>query len=339
MPYFTIALLTLSTNLAAMELGPTLKRAPVAELFEDDAEEFLKLLTNPGDAPGRGEAEAKVVFSGSKSIKISEYQRFHRKIPGWDFTICEKPKPGEFRYLRIAWKSEGANCMMLQLHDATDWNIRYTAGANPYGWATRFVSDRTPKAWRVVTIDLFKDFGDRKLTGIAFTIHSGVGYFDHVYLGRSIDDLDRIDANKLTRKKIALAEKELAQLWQDMAAEDAAVQYRAFWTLAAGREASAAFLKSKLTPSKAADAELKEWIGKLGAGSFVEREKATTELRKRLDAALPLLEAELNTTKSLEARRRIEMLIGESPTRDADKVRRVLARRILSYQMALQHEH
>ena len=118
----------------------------------------------------------------------------------------------------------------------------------------------------------------------------------------------------MTRKKIALAEKELTQLWQDLVAEDAAVQYRAFWTMVGGREASAAFLKNELTPVRVGDAEMKEWIGKLGAGSFVEREKATAELRKRLEAALPLLEAELKTTKSLEARRRIEMLIAESPT-------------------------
>src|SRR5262245_25496208 len=108
------------------------KRGPVAELFEDDADGLLKVLTNPGDGPGKGEADESVVFSGKRSIKITEYQRFQRRVPGWDFAIRERPAAGQYRYLRFAWKSQGATSMMLQLHDSTDWHIRYTAGPNPY---------------------------------------------------------------------------------------------------------------------------------------------------------------------------------------------------------------
>src|SRR5258706_3537139 len=122
--------------------GPPAK--DVVELFEDDIDGILKVLTNPGDAPGQGQAEGPGAFSGKTCLKVTEYQKFNRQMPGWNYAIREKPKPGEFRYLRIAWKSEGANCLMLQLHDATDWHIRYTAGPNPYGWQTRFVGPKAP---------------------------------------------------------------------------------------------------------------------------------------------------------------------------------------------------
>ena len=308
------------------------KHPVVAELFEDDAEGLLKLLMNTGDGPGKGDPEATVVFSGTKSLKVSEYQRFERRIPGWNYAIREKPNAGEYRYLRLAWKADGANCLMLQLHDATDWHIRYTAGANPYGWMTRFVADKAPGVWTLVTIDLFKDFGERTLTGIAFTISGGPGYFDHVYLGRTIADLDRIDANGLADKKLVLEKQELERLWRDLTAEDAAVKYRAFWTLVGGGKGSAAFLKGKMAPVAATDAEakqLREWIRNLDSEIFAVREKATAELKKRVEAAASILEAELAGNPSPETRRRIETLIAGVPGRDGDRLRREQAQRVL----------
>jgi hypothetical protein len=308
--------------------------AGVVQLFEDDAEGILKLLTNAGDGPGQGEPDGKNVFSGSTSLKVTQYQRFHRTLPNWKHVIREAPKAGEYRYLRFAWKSGGATTLMLQLHDATDWHIRYTAGPNVFGWQTRFVADKAPAEWTLVTIDLFKDFGDRTLTGIAFTINGGAGNFDHVYLGRTIDDLDRIDANGLAKKMIAFEKKELDQHWLDLMNTDAARQYRAFWTLVAGREASAAYLKAKLSPPKAKDAENKQihdWIRSLNSNNFVQREKATAELKKRLNTVLPILEAELAGTPPAEVRRRIEALIAQLPARDTERQRRIVATRVLDY--------
>lgn len=326
-----ISFVTFIVNPAREPDGAVPPRA-VVELFEDDAEGLLKLLTNPGDGPGRGEPEAKIVFSGKTSLKISEYQRFQRRLPGWDFAIREKPKPGEYRFLRLAWKSAGANCMMLQLHDATDWHLRYTAGANPYGWQTRFVADKAPATWSVVTIDLFKDFGDRTLTGIAFTIHGGAGYFDHVYLGRTVEDLDRIDATELSAKKLQLEKQDLDRLWDDLVADDAAKQYLAFWTLAAGGERSTAYLKNKLAPAKPNDAEGQQilgWIKNLSADKFSVRQKAVAELKTRLAVAAPLLEAELARPIEPEARRRIERLLADLPDRNRERTRREKAEQVL----------
>ena len=313
---------------------PKPKVGPVATLFEDDAEALLNLLTNPGDGAGKGEAEGVVVFSGKKSLKITHYQRFHRTLPGWDFPIREKPKAHEYRYLRFAWKAGGSNCLMLQLHDTLDWHIRYTAGANPYGWATRFVSDKAPGDWQLVTIDLFKDFGERNLTGIAFTINGGAGYFDHVYLGRTVEDLDRIDASGLAGKRLDLKAEELNRLWDELVAADAAVAYRAFWRLVAGREASVAYLKRKLAldPVPGAEGqEVREWIRMLDAESSRVREKATAELKKKLDVAAPMLEAELARSPSAEVRWRIEKLLAGRGGEDRDRQRREKARRVLQF--------
>ena len=223
---------------------------------------------------------------------------------------------------------------MLQLHDAMDWHIRYTAGPNPYGWQTRFVAPKAPAVWSLVTIDLFKDFGERDIKGIAFTIHGGAGYFDHVYLGRTVDALDRIDANGLAKKGTKLEQKQLERLWQELVDEDASKQYRAFWTLVGDRDGSAAFIKEKITPPAPDDADGKQiraWVRDLGSSTFLVRERATAELKKRLEAAAPILEAELAKTTAVETRRRLETLLAEVPSRERDLQRRETGRRILAY--------
>jgi len=56
------------------------------------------------------------------------------------------------------------------------------------------IADEPPRKWELVTRDLFKDFGPITITGINFSAMEGPGIanFDHVYLGRTIEDLDRI---------------------------------------------------------------------------------------------------------------------------------------------------
>src|SRR5262249_40862724 len=210
-------------------------------------------LTNPTGDPGEGHVETKVVYSGQRSIKIIPMQRFEPVIPGWKYTITEKPEPGEYRYLRFAWRADGAAGIMIQLHDDRDWNIRYTAGVNQFNWATKFVANQPPGKWTVVTQDLHKDFGERRITGIALTVFGGrAGYFDHIYLGRTVDDLDRIDATGVRAgKAVTPTAAELERLWAELAGADAAKAYLAFWTLAAAPRQSVPFLRQKLAPPAA----------------------------------------------------------------------------------------
>lgn len=165
----------------------------VAVVLEDNAAELLKVLTNPTGDPGEGHVEQTHRFSGREGIRIVPMQRFNNRIPGWAYPIREHPRAGEYRYLRFAWKAEGGTGIMLQLHDEKDWRIRYTAGRDMYGWGTKYVSDRTPQAWTVVTCDLYADHGVQTITGIALTnFDAPSAYFDHVYFARSIEELDTL---------------------------------------------------------------------------------------------------------------------------------------------------
>jgi putative heme-binding domain-containing protein len=157
----------------------------VATLFDDDA--GLVALLNEG----RGTARIRTGdrYSGSAALAIGPPQRFSAKIPGWEYRIREKPGPGEFRYLRLAWKSAGDG-VMIELADAGRWAgadkplRRYYSGANTTGWAGRQLSPRPPKEWTVVTCDLWKDCGDFTLTGIAPTAMGGEALFDEIELLR-----------------------------------------------------------------------------------------------------------------------------------------------------------
>lgn len=170
--------------------------AALYRVFEDEAG-FAAAL-NEGD--GQISPELVDRYSGNLALRISGVQRLRAKMPGWDFPINEKPGPGEFRYLRFAWKRQGGSSILLQLNADGKWgpmagtpgpSYRYEAGPgpNPLQAAAIKVDPHLPSDWVVVTRDLFADFGRFRLTGLALTAGPG-GYalFDHLYLARSLDD-------------------------------------------------------------------------------------------------------------------------------------------------------
>ena len=59
---------------------------------------------------------------------------------------------------------------------------RYHAGRNTTGWQSVEISPSPPREWTVVTRDLWKDFGDFTLTGIAPTAMGGDALFDRIEL-------------------------------------------------------------------------------------------------------------------------------------------------------------
>jgi hypothetical protein len=301
--------LSLSSAVSAAEPLP----AGVVCLLEDNAAELLPKLTNPGGDPGNGEVDKDIVFSGKNATKISVLQRYNNFIPGWSYRIVEKPKEGEYRYLRFAWKSDGLSGIMLQLHDDKNWNIRYTAGANKFGWESLTLSDKLPTDWAVVTIDLFKDFGEREIHGIALTTFDGLaGYFDHIYLSRTIEELDAIDATGLSGKgPLKLTDDEIELRCKQLSSSDDSLVYRAFWTLAAGGESAAAALRKKLGGDLAeVDAKrIATWIMQLDDDDFEVREQATKRLAENIELARKPVEEELSSTGSAEVRTRLESVL------------------------------
>jgi hypothetical protein len=308
--------------------------AGVLCLLEDNAAELLPKLTNPWGDPGEGHVEKDHVFSGDSAVKITILQRYCNLIPGWAYHITEKPKAGEYRYLRFAWKSDGLAGIMLQLHDDKDWHIRYTAGANTMGWASQTVAESPPGEWALVTIDLFKDFGEREIHGIALTTFDGpAGYFDHIYLGRTIEELDAIDATGLHDagpKKLTAEEIEMH--YKQLGSSDAALAYRSFWTLAAAGDSAQGLLAKKLGVEvvEVDAAKIASWLKQLDDDDFDVREQASAGLTAHLAAAKKQIEEELAKTTSAEARTRLETIL-KTPTRplgDAErleqKTRRIL---------------
>ena len=110
---------------------------PVAVLFEDQPQ-FLAMLTSGN---GKARLVTEGTFAGRASLGMTPLQREGVKIPNWNFVIREKPQPGEYRFLRLAWKKRGAGSVMIELASSGQWpdakvpKGRYVAGPNTTGWA------------------------------------------------------------------------------------------------------------------------------------------------------------------------------------------------------------
>lgn len=172
-------------------LGPA---APPSITLFDDNPRFADLLA---EGEGRARIVTEGAFAGRACLAVTPPQRWSLEIPGWRYTIAEKPGPGEFRYLRFAWKSRGGQGVMIELAADGQWPPgdrplrRYYAGKNTTGWAAVSVADRAPGEWVVVTRDLWKDFGAFTLTGIAPTAMGGEALFDKIELLRTLDGVSR----------------------------------------------------------------------------------------------------------------------------------------------------
>ena len=171
-------------------LGPS---APESVTLFDDDPQFVDLL-NEGTGTARIDQDAP--FVGKSSLRITPPQRFSPRIEGWEFRIRENPQPGEYRYLRFAWKSSDGKGIMLELADEGEWpgrfenRLRYLSGENSTHWDALVLSTDPPTQWTLVTRDLWKDFGDFTLTGMAPTAMGAEARFDGMKLLRSLESTD-----------------------------------------------------------------------------------------------------------------------------------------------------
>jgi hypothetical protein len=173
---------------------------PTLAIFEDD-EKFIGYLSKGG---GQITLETQEKFSGASAAKVTPDQRYNETVPNLNVKIRENPGPNEFRYLRFAWKKKGGAAICLQLNHDGAWGVggsgkpgakfRYHAGPGGecYG-ASLSVDEKLPDDFVVVTRDLFADFGEFTLTGIAFSPVDGeYALFDHLHLARAQADLDTL---------------------------------------------------------------------------------------------------------------------------------------------------
>lgn len=290
---------------------------PVVELLDENVDPFLAQLVQ-SDNDGTATREDRDTFAGVEAARVTPMQRYNAPIAGWNYRIVEKPaKAGEFRYLRFAWKKLGGTGIMVQLHEPVNpWAVRYYAGSNVHNWQpATSVAQKVPAQWEVVTRDLFKEHGAFTLTGVALTPFDGdAGLFDHVLLGRTVEDLDRATATATGRDKPTAVPtgKERDALWAELMGDDrtkAAAAQRAF--LQSAKE-HVAFVGEQLGKTAVAPDErdrVKQLIEDLDADAFDARDRATDELVKIGAPAVDAVRELARTTSSAEAKYRANLIL------------------------------
>jgi hypothetical protein len=180
-------------------------RPGLLPLFEEQAS-FAKSLTD-GEAAAAVENQDR--HAGLVCLKVTPSDKGAEKgghnLAGLPVEIRERPRLGQYRYVRFAWKKKGGTRICLQLgHDghfgpeedaSPSPTFRYDAGTGPVSYkAALRIATAKPSEWTVVTRDLYADFGKFTLTGLSFAAVDGdYALFDHIYLGRSMDDFQRIE--------------------------------------------------------------------------------------------------------------------------------------------------
>ncbi len=291
----------------------------VVELLDEGVEPLFAQLNNDGGGEaGTIAREDRDVFAGVEAVRVTPMQKYRNTLPGWDFKIVEKPaNAGEFRYLRFAWKKFGGTGIMIQLHgtDSSQWNHRFFAGRNSVGWSPATgVSDKLPAAWELVTRDLFKEFGSFTISGFALTAMDGnSALFDHMLLGRTIEDLDKATDTALGKAKPAgpLAGKERDALWADLIGLDAKKAAAALRLFLATAPEQVAFIRDRLSdlPDKDQAARIHKLVLDLDADNFDTRDKATEELVKIGSPAIDVMREMAKSAPNDEVRFRARVIL------------------------------
>ncbi len=117
-------------------------------------------------------------------------------------------------------------------------------------------------------------------------------------------------ATALPIKELSL--KERKRCWADLLGRDAAVAHAALWRLVDSPAGTVPFLRDHLRPAAPPKHKaIPKLIANLDSALFVERQKATAQLEALAQIAQPFLEKALGGNISLEARRRIEMILSK----------------------------
>ncbi|HJT34003.1 MAG TPA: hypothetical protein VJ783_18300 [Pirellulales bacterium] len=180
--------------------------------FEDDERLAADL---SGEAPLRLSRDSP--YSGASALALDHGERANPRLPRMRIPIRYQPGPGEYRFLRFAYRKRGGGRVGFQLaHDERFGpdapkarSFRYDAGLGPpcFGDAVRIHQAALAGQWLVATRDLYADFGDFDLTGLGLlSLDGGEAQFDHIYLARTLDDFRWVDdelAAESTARRLA----------------------------------------------------------------------------------------------------------------------------------------
>jgi outer membrane protein assembly factor BamB len=184
-------------------LGPSHPDAvagkPVAVLF-DENEADLRCLKRGGQL----EFRYTDAFAGGKCLEIKKEGMyapewrppFGHAMPNWDFEIAEKPGPGQYRYLRFAWKATSPETTALSLLVGRAWpggGVAVTVG--DLKWTEGMMAEtrlpgKPPTEWREETIDLWEVTRGKppRIQAMCLRAVGGGAMFDRVVLAREPTD-------------------------------------------------------------------------------------------------------------------------------------------------------
>jgi hypothetical protein len=173
----------------------------VFEAFEESPEFAGEL----SDGNGAVRIDSAEKFTGTAGLRITPDDRNNPRIDDWNIPVRGDPNPGEYRFIRFAWKKHGGKEIGLHLAQNGAFaapllvnpreTLRYHVGRgvkHDYGVSVQ-LRDRPPDQWEIMTRDMFADFGAFDATGLRLVCGDGEwAAFDHIYFARRADDLDRM---------------------------------------------------------------------------------------------------------------------------------------------------
>ena len=166
------------------------------ELYEDNPQ----LTAESANASGSANYLTADRFSGRGSLQLNGNGVFRVGLKS-AVQVRERPQWGEYRFVRFAvrrpQKQTSKGRLSLEFEAANPgrkpFRLDTGKGKPAFDSAVRVWDGELPEHWIVVTRDLFADFGEFELRDLLVSCFDGESVIlDHVYLGRSPSDLDRL---------------------------------------------------------------------------------------------------------------------------------------------------
>jgi hypothetical protein len=173
-------------------------KRPVAVLF-DDGEDLQRSLVQPHQGCS---FKLEGAYSGGRFISLDRattvlplYQPpFGHVIPNWDFEIAEKPQPGQYRYLQLAWRAaaetKGIALRIGQGHNSNAVDIYAGQYSPTAGFLAKKAADAPPREWQVVSVDLWEVFKKPvRIQAMGLSAIGGPAAFDQILLKSSAESV------------------------------------------------------------------------------------------------------------------------------------------------------
>jgi hypothetical protein len=132
-------------------------------------------------------------YSGVGSVRVSSTSPM-RLNWGRPIAVREHPEPGEYRFVRFAFRATSPGVLRLAFAlEGAAGSIEYTtARDSDEGSSSKAVVDGDAvDEWIVVTRDMFADFGPIGLVSLTVAAADSTFLWDHCYFARTRDDFER----------------------------------------------------------------------------------------------------------------------------------------------------